>query len=164
MPNKFSEIPVKSSLTDFERMCPFNEYRILTSGSYPPDLPTDLTRKFNHAYCIASASVSSVVYVITGERVDGNEIDEHPFIVAFNRETGTGYGGIIHHGNWDGRTTEISAEMAAHISSSGIEKYYPLQKLPTASGSLSAALASPLSSSFWASVTTLKKHDPDPKY
>lgn len=164
MPNKFSEIHVLSSLTAYDDICPVNEYRILTSGSYPPELPDDLTRKFNHAYCIASGSASSVVYVITGERIDGNKIDEHPFIVAFDRQTGKGYGGIIHHGNWDGRTTNIPDEMFKHISASGIQNYYPLQKLPSASGSLTEALASPLSSSFWASVSILRRHDPDPNY
>jgi hypothetical protein len=148
--NQFSGLNVVSSLSAFEKLCPVNEYRILSSGEYPADLPTNVSQKFNQAVMVASGSSSSVVYMINGIRVDKDDLDEEPMIVAFDRDTGKGFGGIIHHGNWDGRTMPMPEEMRVHVSSSGIQSYFPLDHIPPSrSGSLSELMRSSQSAAFW---------------
>jgi len=163
--NRFSELKIISSLSDMQSICPENEYRILSSGEYPPDIPEALARKFNQAIMVASGSSHSVVYVVNGIRVDGQLLDEEPMIVAFDRETGEGYGGLIHHGGWPGRTSAMPKQMQDHVLSSGIENYFPLGHLPQSrSGSLEELMRSSQSASFWSAVVTLKKNDPEADY
>ena len=164
-PNKFTERPLKGQYEDYIKICPVNEFRILTSSQYPTDLPEDLTKKFNQAVMAVSASNSSVVCVINGIRVDKKELDEHPFVIAFDLENKKSFAGFIDHGNWEGRTTPISKEMKMHIDASGSNKYFPLKHMPqSSSGTLDDLFKTSQSASFVAIVEVLKKHDPDPKY
>ncbi|MDP1675331.1 MAG: hypothetical protein Q8L88_00585 [Bacteroidota bacterium] len=158
-PNQFSPIKVITSLSGFNTICPENEYRILKAGEYPPEIPEGLASKFNHMYCASSGFQNSVVYVFTGVRVDGDAVDEHPFVVSFDKKTGDVEGGLLHHGDWEGRTTPISEKMKYHINESGIQSYFPFIQLPHEQGPIQELMDTSLSAAFWASVGAIEEKD-----
>ncbi len=91
---------------------------------------------------IAGPTSSGGDYLIySAHRVDRKYIDIHPFGLIYH-QTGPGPVGVfIDHGQWDGRTTPVPFDFAAHVVNIGTGSYFmthppsglrsgPLDQLP----------------------------------
>ena len=65
-----------------------------------------------------------------GYRIDHDSIDEHPYVVAFNKTNNQQYSGFIEHGDWDDRTTPVPQEMQRLMSASGITVNFSFSRKP----------------------------------
>jgi hypothetical protein len=84
---------------------------------------------------MASASANVSVFVANINRVDkpASALDQEPFIAVFDHSAYAASGGFVHHGDWPRRTTLPGKQFFDGISASGIQAYYPLAEMPTAS-------------------------------
>lgn len=139
MPNQFSrldDIPEKSEL---ENMIGNIEYRRVEIHELPLAIQSNgLTNKCNSFILAASGSTDGMLYTLVGVRPDGPNIDEHPFLYYYDNNDATkNFGGIIHHGNWNDRTTPLTQQQILAISASGITASFTYKGIPNgASGSL----------------------------
>jgi len=121
----------------WQEICPEFTYSVVDSQYFPDWLPTNFAEKLNSGVYAASGNTETYVAIFMGFRIDNDEIDEHPYVVAFDKQTGSGYGGFIHNGDWKGRTTRIPEDMERLMNSSGIGVYFNFERKPTSrSGSL----------------------------
>lgn len=108
-------------------------YKVVDQTQFPDWLPSSLTNKFNSAVMAASGNSVTYVAIFMGFRIDHNQIDEHPFVVAFGKDNGSEFSGLIEHGNWDGRSTTIPPEMERLISASGFSTHISFGRKPEVS-------------------------------
>jgi len=138
--NKFTRLPRIPPRQQLENLVPNLTYKKLTVDELPDEIKSNgLTTKFNSVIAAASGSTTgAMVFVFTGIRIDGNEIDEHPFVIHFDASDETkDFGGIIHHGDWPGRTTSLEPWQETAISASGITADFAYKGIPhRTSGSL----------------------------
>ena len=119
------------SLNEWQNECSELTYKIVDVNMLPDWLPSGLIKKFNCAVIASSGNTSTYVGIIMGYRIDKDEIDEHPFIVAFDKNNQKVYSGFIEHGNWfPGRTTDIPIEMQRLISLSGFTADFRFERKP----------------------------------
>jgi hypothetical protein len=95
-------------------------YKLKNSDELPDWMPNTLTSKFNSATVGCSGNNEVSVFILTGYRIDGDAIDEHPYVVVFQDGEKEVYSGFIHHANYEGRTTEIPPEMEESMRESGV--------------------------------------------
>lgn len=126
--------------TDIEaRVAAGDGFRVIGRADFPQCLPPSLAAKFDSAVQIVSGSgTDSACLVWNFRRVDGSDIDEHPFGVFVVSGSVSPSGAFLDHGNWPNRTTPIDPMFAAHISASGIGNYF-LANPPNGMGSGSLA-------------------------
>ena len=119
------------SLKEWQDKCPELTYKVVDINELPDWLPSTLTCKFNSAVFASSGNSNTYVGIIMGYRIDHDKIDEHPFVVAFDKSNQAEYSGFIEHGNWiPGRTTEIPQEMKELIISSGLTVNFRFERKP----------------------------------
>ena len=119
------------SLNEWQNECPELTYKIVDVKMLPDWLPSGLIKKFNCAVIASSGNTSICVGIIMGYRIYKDEIDEHPFVVAFDKKNLKEYSGIINHGNWfPGRTTGIPVEMKRLIALSGLAVNFRFERKP----------------------------------
>jgi hypothetical protein len=158
MANEYSEFPSNWGLTEWQQYCPNLEYRIVDASSFPPFLPADLTAKFNCGMVVASGSKTNATFVFQGYRVDGNDLDEHQYIVSYDLEKKISFAGFIHHADYADRTTTIPAEMQLSMSLSGINAPFQFpRKPPAGSGSIQELIDQDLIEGFTNSVDVQNK-------
>jgi hypothetical protein len=117
------------SLAEWQKNCPELTYKSISHSEIPDWLPSKLTDKFNSVIIASSGNTNTFVGIIMGYRIDKNEIDEHPYVVAFNKHNGNAYSSIIEHGKWEGRTTDIPIEMQKLLKIN-LKEPYPFQQKP----------------------------------
>jgi len=82
---------------------------------------------------VASGSPEGqIVFMANIHRVDSGDqaIDQEPFGIVFHANTPAPSGVLLHHGRWEGRTTQPPEEFWRTLQSSGIGNCYPLRELP----------------------------------
>jgi hypothetical protein len=114
----------------WQSYCPELTYNEVKLIELPAWLPQGLVSKFNTAVVASSGNTEVFVVVIMGYRIDGSFIDEHPYVVAFDKNSGKSYSGIIHHGDWAGRTTKIPPKMKKLMRTSGITTNFRFSRKP----------------------------------
>ena len=102
------------------------EYRVIRAEDMVGPLArTTLTKKFSRVTVTASGSESGIVYVVAnGERIDGAEVDEMPFAIAFSGTEPTSSGVLLQHANYEGRTTTPDAEYWELLKNAGPETVF----------------------------------------
>lgn len=118
-------------INKWQNECPELTYKVVDVKELPDWLPSGLIKKFNSAVIASSGNTSTYVGIIMGYRIDKDEIDEHPFVVAFDKNSQTEYSGLIEHGDWiPGRTTDIPDEMKRLIVLSGLTVDFKFERKP----------------------------------
>ena len=118
-------------LNEWQNICPESTYTVVDINELPDWLPSGLVMKFNSAVIFSSGNTSTYVGIIMGYRIDKCNIDEHPFVVAFDKINQKEYSGFIEHGNWfPGRTTDIPVEMQRLIALSGLTVNFRFERKP----------------------------------
>lgn len=129
---KFYPFENQWSMLEWQEKCPEMTYKVVSRNELPDWLPKTLIDKFNCGVFAASGNTQTYVGIVMGYRIDKNQIDEHPFVVAFDKQTQAEYSGIIDHGNWmPGRTTEMPIRMQQLISASGLTVNFQFERKPT---------------------------------
>ena len=156
---KFDFLKNGWDLNEWQNKCPELTYKVVGVDELPDWLPSGLTSKFNSAVIASSGNSETYVGIIMGYRIDHNEIDEHPFVVAFDKNTKTEYSGLIGHGNWNpGRTTDIPDEMKRLISVSGLTVDFKFERKPEfVSGTLEDLKNQGILNGYEASVSIIEK-------
>ena len=131
-----------SSYTAYEmwsRLAPEGTYRNVPLSAMAGLLPQNLLAKANSILLQASASGIRSYFVANINRVDTptSAVDQQPYIVEFDHDALSTYGGFLDHPDWLGRTSKQSQDFFNHIAASGTGACYPLSEMPTSdSGSL----------------------------
>jgi hypothetical protein len=118
---------------EWERFCPPGEYRIVSPNSVPAVIPRGLLKKAESVLVVASGSPEGqILYMVNIHRVDtpAGAIDQEPFGIVFHGSTPSSAGCLLHHGNWQGRTTKPPQEFWTALNSSGIGSCLPIETLP----------------------------------
>ena len=75
------------------------------------------------------ATTGRLYMMLNYNRIDGDEIDQMPYGIAYDGDTPIVSGVLVQHGDYDdNRTTELPPDFYEFVSKSGI---YPLQEMPT---------------------------------
>lgn len=156
---KFQPFKNQWTLSEWQAKCPEMTYKVVERDELPDWMPKTLLDKFNSGVFAASGNTETYVGIIMGYRIDKDQIDEHPFVVAFDKHTQAEYSGIIDHGNWEpGRTTEIPTEMQQLINSSGLTVNFQFERKPTkAQGTLEDLRKQGILNGFETSVIQIEK-------
>lgn len=117
------------------------EYKRINISELPEEIKNNgLISKFNSVILAASGSTDTMCYTMIGLRPDeGNTvIDEHPIVIGYNHNHPTqSFGGIIDHGNWQGRTVLLEPHQSELLSLCGITSSFTYKNIPpNTSGSL----------------------------
>jgi hypothetical protein len=153
MKNNYIPYESKWSLKDWQNYCPNLQYRVVKQGEFPPFLPSGLTSKFNCGMVVASGSSTNQTFVFQGYRVDGLELDEHQYIVSYDLPKSESYAGFVEHADYNGRTTDVPAQMQLSMSLSGVNIDFEFpRKPPAVSGSIDDLIAKNLIKGFTNSV------------
>jgi len=121
---------------------------VIGPADFPSFIPRSLAAKFDSATCIISGSAGETPVILYNfRRIDGPEVDEHPYGAMLVSGSIAISSSFLDHGDWPNtqRTTPITPQHAAYISASGIGGYF-LQHPPEGkmSGSLCELPASDL--------------------
>jgi hypothetical protein len=138
---KFSSVPISSSeREEFEHIArdvgSESGYVRLSTGEIPSAIPLSLRSKLTGAMMMWEQSTDGSVYLIfNGVRLDAkdNTLDQEPFGVAVNSSGADSSGVFIHHGDWEGRTVELSTASSNLLESTSLGQYFPLVHFPDAS-------------------------------
>ncbi|MFO0905846.1 MAG: hypothetical protein U0939_22755 [Pirellulales bacterium] len=134
MANKTSFIGVtEAQLYEIERLIPGDCstpcYRAIRQQEIPSVFPKSFREKMDHAVVMASGTRDGrVVVVINAQRVDEKDkaIDQEPFGVVLHTGNPATSGIYIHHGNWEGRTKQVTIpKFWSHVRASGIGDFFP---------------------------------------
>lgn len=116
------------------------EYKRINTNELPSPIDNNgLVEKCNSFILAASGSTDGMLYSFVGIRPDkGNVADEHPFVLYYDyNDPKNNFGGIIHHGDWNGRTTPLDNTQISAMSASGLTASFTYKTIPTeGSGSL----------------------------
>jgi len=139
--NKFSKLEDLPNENDIKKIVNNFEYKKIENHDLPKPIDSNgLISKCNSFVLCASGSTEGMLYSFTGLRPDkGNVIDEHPFVFYYDyNDPSNNFGGIIHHGNWSGRTVKLEPWQIAAMDSSGLTANFTYKGIPPGdSGSLS---------------------------
>ena len=139
-------MPISSSERDeFERIArdigAQSGYVRLSTGDLPAAIPLSLRSKLTGAMMMWEQSIGGSVYLVfNGVRLDekDNALDQEPFGIAVNSSGADTSGVFIHHGDWEGRTVQLSTADSDLLQSTALGEYFPLGDIPQGSnGSLS---------------------------
>lgn len=151
---------------DFEalnKLCPVGEYKVVTPEEIPSGIISPgLLAKTHNVLILCSGTSSGRVYTMMNfNRIDGEEIDQMPYAMAFDENESIPSGVLIQHGNYSGRTTPLPSDFYPYIAASGT---YPLLEMPAnSSGSIYDLKIGSQEDAFRILVTTLKKNFPESK-
>lgn len=138
--NIFSQLEDMPNEEELRLMISNLEFRRIENHELPKPIKTNgLVSKCNSFLLAASGSTSGMLYSFVGIRPDkGNVIDEHPFVFYYDYiNSSKNFGGIIHHGDWNGRTQPLEEWQLSAISASGLTANFTYKSIPPrSSGSL----------------------------
>ncbi|MEM0201508.1 MAG: hypothetical protein QXD23_03830 [Candidatus Micrarchaeaceae archaeon] len=126
---KYEPFVSKWEKTDWENYCLPNRYRIVKPEDLPNWYPEGLKEKMNNALVLESG-IDYSTYMIQGNRIDNENIDEHQYIISFDEQGNKIDEGFIEHTDYEGRTKEISPEMKCALEKSGISVDFHFNGLP----------------------------------
>lgn len=153
MANKYYPLDKLPKREELEKLVPDLHYVKLKVSDLPSEIQNnDLTKKFNSVILAASGSNQGLCVSCIGIRLDKDKktgkdvIDEHPFLFYFdNSDQNKNFGGIIDHGNWPGRTTNLEQWQINAISASGLTAEFSYKGIPpSGSGTLQSLSANTL--------------------
>ncbi|MGV2337787.1 MAG UNVERIFIED_CONTAM: hypothetical protein LVR18_28130 [Planctomycetaceae bacterium] len=116
------------SLSD---LCPSGEYRVLSQEQIPDGVisPTLKTKLHNVLImCSGDATTGRLYTMLNYNRVDGDEIDQMPYGIAYDGSGPIPSGVLVQHGDYENRTTPLPEGFHEFVAQSGM---YPLQEMPT---------------------------------
>ena len=123
----------KEKKADWEKICPVDEYRVLSGSQITTLLPEKLTNQYDSVIVVASGSNDGTAYyMMNGNRVDFKDqaIDQMPFALAFIGDEPVISGSLVQHGDWTDRTVPMPSDFQSYVQASGIGALYPLHELP----------------------------------
>ncbi|MGH2452864.1 MAG: hypothetical protein ACREJL_00965 [Candidatus Methylomirabilales bacterium] len=98
-----------------------NTYRQIAGADLPKAIPEDFRNKVVKALAIRSDTTSGFVLCTNFVRYEPEtmELDEHPFMLFVLPENSArlASGGLIHHGDWTGRTTQAPPALVSALGS-----------------------------------------------
>jgi len=116
---------------DWLEWSPDLKYQIVESGSYPPFVASGLAQKSPFSMIICSGSNVGFTGWFIPYRVDKDAMDSEPYVYTYNYETGEEESGIIHHGDWEGRSNPYpSGSMSAVMTASGFDPSFTVKQFP----------------------------------
>jgi hypothetical protein len=150
--------------SEWERLCPIGEYRILPSGSLPSVVPEALREKCIDSLVMASGSFDDgmAYFVVNLERKDSPDgaVDQMPFCLWFSGSAAAPSGCLVQHGDWQERTVAVPTSFFSEVQRTGIGQYLGLLSIPTqASGSLASLSGSSHAGAFARVVDHVKTLD-----
>lgn len=131
--NQFSEYENQWTNGEWNEYIPMNSFALKQVHELPDFIRNNgLTDKFNSALIVSSASTSQDFYGVIGYRPDEDNtvVDEHAFVYIHNKEDNTWKGGIIHHADYPGRTSELPQEIKDALDISGVTASITLDRAP----------------------------------
>lgn len=138
--NQFSPLKDLPNEEDLKKMISNFEYKKIENHELPQKIiDNGLVNKCNSFILAASGSTNGMLYSFVGIRPDkGGVIDEHPFVYYYDYgDSSKNFGGIIHHGDWEERTTSMESWQMSALSSSGLTASFTYKSIPPGgSGSL----------------------------
>ena len=119
-------------LKDLGELCPSGEYRVVSADKLPEGILSPTLEPKIHSVLMMSsgdATTGRLYMMLNYNRIDGDEIDQMPYGIAYDGDTPIVRGVLVQHGDYDdNRTTELPPDFYEFVSKSGI---YPLQEMPT---------------------------------
>jgi hypothetical protein len=131
--NQFSEFENKWTNVQWEGYISMNSFALKKVHELPDFIQDNgLTDKFNSALIVASASTTHEFYGVIGYRPDEDNtvVDEHAFVYIRNIEENSWKGGILHHANYQGRTTNLPLDITEALNVSGVTASISLERAP----------------------------------
>jgi hypothetical protein len=119
--------------SEWQKLCPAGEYRIVSPNSVPAVIPRGLLNKADSVLVVASGSAEGqILYMVNIHRADTRAlaIDQEPFGIIFHGNSPASAGCLLHHGNWQDRTTKPPPQFWIALHSSSIGLCLPLVTLP----------------------------------
>ena len=128
MPEKPNWINLRSEQQDeLDRLLSPPGWRLLPGRDLPSVFPDTFRAKIDSALVIATPTSSGGTYLaFSASRVEPKTraIDIEPFGVIVHSTGPSPSGVFIHHGTWEGRTTDPPAGFWEEVSRSGIGEYF----------------------------------------
>jgi hypothetical protein len=163
MGSKFTWIDTsKEDRKEWEKLCPAGEFRIVSPNSVPATIPKALLNKADSVLVVASGSADGqILYMANIHRVDtpAQAIDQEPFGIVFHGTTPASAGCLLHHGNWQDRTTKPPQAFWTALGSSGIGSYFPIQTLPNTTAGPISQLSNPSQHDAFRALVAMMKDD-----
>ena len=149
-------------MVDRVRMiCKPGTYCVLGKDSIPSVIPEKLKQKCHGAVVIASNCERGTVICINLQRLDQKDkaIDQMPFaLIAVPNKAASSC--LLHHADYDGRTTYLDKEFLNIIDESGIEPYIQIpESPPKRNGSISELKGSSHEKGFLKAKAKIIEHD-----
>ena len=118
------------TLSGLANVCPPGEFRVVDAAAIPPSVISQgLLETTTSIFMMCSGTDSGRLYVMMNlNRVDGPDIDQMPYAIAYDGSTPIPSGVLIQHANYPGRTTPVPPGFHTFVAASGI---YPLSELPS---------------------------------
>lgn len=111
--------------------CPRNTFRLVSPSESPPIVSPALISKFDSILYIASGSSQDLTYLGgIGNRVDRDEIDQHPFMIVYSGNIALPKICILEHGDWPGRTIPQPQDFENYLECEGIGNIFRLPEMP----------------------------------
>lgn len=162
--NKFSEYKSEFDAVQWDNYIPLNTYGHKQINELPDFIQQNgLTKGFNSALVVASGSTAYDFYGVIGYRPDeGNTvIDEHAFVYLKDNGTNEILGGILHHADYEGRTSPIPQNIQDALTVSGVTASISFSRMPsevtgTLDDLLNQGILSGVSANFNISFSRLK--------
>jgi len=151
----------KEKVNEIQNICSPNRYCVLDQDSIPSVIPEKLKQKCRGAVVVASTCDTGVVYCINLQRVDLKDkaIDQMPYAVVTVPDTAAS-SCLLHHADYQGRTTHPDNGFLQMVNASGIEQYKQLpEPLPHKEGPLSELKGSSHEKGFLKSKAVITEHD-----
>lgn len=155
--------PYSVTQQDYSRLydaCPLNHYRVASVDEIPISLPQSLRNKCLRAVIIGSGDKAFAAHMINLLCVDENDsaVDQRPIICAMTSGNQIDLtAGIIHHGNWPGRSSYPAASFFQALTGSGISAFFPTIGVPPKDfGSLEELTSDSHKGAFWNSLNLLR--------
>lgn len=119
-----------ATLSGLVSICPPGDYRVVDAAAIPAGIISPgLLQKTTSIFIMCSGTDSGRLYIMMNmNRVDGPNIDQMPYAIAYDGSTPIPSGVLIQHANYPGRTTPTPPGFHRFVAGSGI---YPLSELPT---------------------------------
>lgn len=112
---------------EFGRLAQTPGWRIVSQSELPKVFPEVFRAEIDSALIIAAPTPTGGTYlVMSAVRVDlkAQALDQEPFGLIVH-STGAGSSGtFLHHGSWEGRTTQAPPQFWDEVSRSGIGDYF----------------------------------------
>jgi hypothetical protein len=145
------------------QICPVGEYRVVPPDVVPSGIiAPGLLAKIHSVLIVCSGTENGRVYAMMNlNRIDGEDIDQMPYAMAFDGSESIPSGILVQHGSYPGRTTPLPSDFYPYVTASGT---YPLQEMPTSnSGSISDLNIGSQEDAFRILVSAIEQSFPEQK-